>query len=165
MTLQLISLAVAYILGAVPFGYVIVRLTSGQDVRGGGSGSSGATNGTRTSGLKAGALTYLLDVAQGVAAARASENKIHAHPARVGSLPPSANKEDHVSMGVTAALKADHVLKNIKNILSIELLASRLALEYHKPLKPGKGVKGIYDALAKVTEPLERDRALYEEFE
>ncbi|MBK6313549.1 MAG: glycerol-3-phosphate 1-O-acyltransferase PlsY [Blastocatellia bacterium] len=68
MTLQLISLAVAYILGAVPFGYVIVRLTSGQDVRGGGSGSIGATNVTRTAGLKAGALTYLLDVAKGMAA-------------------------------------------------------------------------------------------------
>ena len=114
----------------------------------------------KDSGLNSGMM-----IAQVVAAALASENKIHAHPASVDSIPTSANKEDHVSMGVTAALKADHVLKNIKNILSIELLASRLALEYHKPLKPGKGAKGIYDALAKVTEPLERDRALYEDFE
>lgn len=114
----------------------------------------------KDSGLNSG-----LMIAQVVAAALASENKIHAHPASVDSIPTSANKEDHVSMGVTAALKADHVLKNIKNILSIELLAARLALEYHKPLKPGKGVKGVFDALAKVTAPLERDRALYEDFE
>ncbi len=114
----------------------------------------------KDSGLNSG-----LMIAQVVAAALASENKIHSHPASVDSIPTSANKEDHVSMGVTAALKAEHVLKNIKNILCIELLASRLALEYHKPLKPGKGVKGVFDALAKVTEPLERDRALYEDFE
>ncbi|KAA0212671.1 histidine ammonia-lyase [bacterium] len=114
----------------------------------------------RDSGLNSG-----LMIAQVVAAALASENKIHSHPASVDSIPTSANKEDHVSMGVTAALKADHVLKNVKNILSIELLAARLALEYHRPLKPGKGVKGVYEALAKVTQPLERDRALYEDFE
>ncbi|HRJ77959.1 MAG: Histidine ammonia-lyase [Planctomycetes bacterium] len=114
----------------------------------------------KDSGLNSG-----LMIAQVVAAALASENKIHSHPASVDSIPTSANKEDHVSMGVTAALKADHVLKNVKNILSIELLAARLALEYHKPLKPGKGVQGVYDALSKVTQPLERDRALYEDFE
>lgn len=68
MTLQLLALALAYVLGAVPFGYVIVRWTSGEDVRGAGSGSTGATNVTRTAGLKAGALTYLLDVAKGMAA-------------------------------------------------------------------------------------------------
>lgn len=68
MTSHLLALALAYVLGALPFGYVIVRLTSGQDVRGGGSGSTGATNVTRTAGLKAGVLTYLLDVAKGMAA-------------------------------------------------------------------------------------------------
>ena len=68
MTLHFTALALAYVFGALPFGYVIVRLTSGQDVRGGGSGSTGATNVTRTAGLKAGALTYLLDVAKGMAA-------------------------------------------------------------------------------------------------
>lgn len=63
-----IALGLAYVLGALPFGYVIVRVASGKDVRGGGSGSTGATNVTRTAGLKAGALTYLLDVTKGIAA-------------------------------------------------------------------------------------------------
>lgn len=62
------ALALAYVLGALPFGYLIVRLASGKDVRGGGSGSTGATNVTRAAGLKAGALTYLLDVAKGMGA-------------------------------------------------------------------------------------------------
>lgn len=68
MTSHFIALVAAYVLGALPFGYVIVRLSSGKDVRGGGSGSTGATNVTRTVGLKGGALTYLLDVAKGLAA-------------------------------------------------------------------------------------------------
>ncbi|MCC6572733.1 MAG: histidine ammonia-lyase [Planctomycetes bacterium] len=113
----------------------------------------------RESGLNSG-----LMIAQVVCAALASENKIHAHPASVDSIPTSANKEDHVSMGVTAALKADHVFKNIKNILGIELLAARFALDYHRPLKPGRGVAGIMKVLEKDIPPLVRDRALYEDF-
>lgn len=68
MARHFVALAVAYALGALPFGYLIVWLTSGKDVRGAGSGSTGATNVTRAAGLKAGALTYLLDVAKGMAA-------------------------------------------------------------------------------------------------
>jgi glycerol-3-phosphate acyltransferase PlsY len=62
------ALVASYLFGAVPFGYLIVRLFHGADVRAVGSGSTGATNVTRRAGLKAGALTYLLDVAKGAAA-------------------------------------------------------------------------------------------------
>lgn len=62
------ALLASYLLGAVPFGYIIVRLTRGADVRVAGSGSTGATNVTRAAGLKAGLMTYLLDVAKGAAA-------------------------------------------------------------------------------------------------
>lgn len=62
------ALVVAYLLGAVPFGYIIVRLFVGADVRTTGSGSTGATNVVRRAGIKAGAVTYLLDVAKGALA-------------------------------------------------------------------------------------------------
>lgn len=60
----------AYLLGSIPFGYLLVKYvyTQGEDVRKIGSGATGATNVTRRAGLKAGLLTYLLDVAKGLAA-------------------------------------------------------------------------------------------------
>jgi glycerol-3-phosphate acyltransferase PlsY len=68
MASRLLALLGCYLLGAVPFGYIVDRLVVGKDVRGTGSGSTGATNVTRSAGLKAGVLTYLLDVAKGAAA-------------------------------------------------------------------------------------------------
>lgn len=68
MGIQLPALFASYLLGAVPFGYLIVKRVAGADVRAAGSGSTGATNVTRRAGFKAGALTYLLDVAKGSAA-------------------------------------------------------------------------------------------------
>jgi len=68
MPWNLLALAASYLIGAVPFGYIIVRTLVGADVRSAGSGSTGATNVTRSAGLKAGALTYLLDVAKGAGA-------------------------------------------------------------------------------------------------
>jgi acyl phosphate:glycerol-3-phosphate acyltransferase len=68
MTSRLLALLGAYVLGAVPFGFIVVKLVAGSDVRGTGSGSTGATNVTRSAGLKAGLLTYILDVAKGATA-------------------------------------------------------------------------------------------------
>jgi glycerol-3-phosphate acyltransferase PlsY len=68
MAWNLLAILASYLLGAVPFGYIVVKLTRGTDVRAGGSGSIGATNVTRRAGLKAGLLTYVLDVAKGAAA-------------------------------------------------------------------------------------------------
>jgi len=68
MLSKLVAIALAYVLGALPFGYLVVRMIRGEDVRGVGSGSTGATNVTRSAGLKAGLLTYGLDVAKGAAA-------------------------------------------------------------------------------------------------
>jgi histidine ammonia-lyase len=111
------------------------------------------------SGLNSG-----LMIAQVVAAALASENKVYSHPASVDSIPTSANKEDHVSMGVTAALKAATIFENLKHIVCIELLAARIALDYHLPLKGGHAVEAVADALRKVVKPLKRDRVLHEDF-
>jgi len=63
-----LALAAAYLLGAIPFGYLLVKLTTGTDVRVAGSGNIGATNVLRTAGRAAGAATLLLDIAKGYAA-------------------------------------------------------------------------------------------------
>jgi glycerol-3-phosphate acyltransferase PlsY len=70
MALKLIFVAIAYLLGSIPFGYLFVKyvFTSGEDVREIGSGGIGATNVTRRAGVKGGLLTYVFDVAKGVAA-------------------------------------------------------------------------------------------------
>ena len=70
MTPKIIFVAIAYLLGSIPFGYLLVKyvFTSGEDVREIGSGGIGATNVTRRAGIKGGLLTYLFDVAKGLAA-------------------------------------------------------------------------------------------------
>jgi len=60
-----LALAIAYLLGDIPFGYVLVRLTTGRDVRASGSGNIGATNVLRTTGRAAGVATLLLDIGKG----------------------------------------------------------------------------------------------------
>ena len=60
-----LGLAIAYLLGGIPFGYLLVRLTTGRDVRQAGSGNIGATNVLRTTGRGAGIATLLLDIAKG----------------------------------------------------------------------------------------------------
>ena len=64
----LLALLIAYLLGAIPFGYLLVRLWTGTDVRKSGSGNIGATNVLRTTGRAAGVATLLLDIAKGYAA-------------------------------------------------------------------------------------------------
>ncbi|HTG16033.1 MAG TPA: glycerol-3-phosphate 1-O-acyltransferase PlsY [Blastocatellia bacterium] len=70
MLSRIIFVAIAYLLGSIPFGYLFVKylFTSGEDVRRVGSGGIGATNVTRRAGIKAGLLTYAFDVAKGAAA-------------------------------------------------------------------------------------------------
>jgi glycerol-3-phosphate acyltransferase PlsY len=66
--IPLAVLAIAYLLGAIPFGYLLVKWKTGADVRAAGSGNIGATNVMRTTGRAAGVLTLLLDIAKGYAA-------------------------------------------------------------------------------------------------
>ncbi|NLO90524.1 MAG: histidine ammonia-lyase [Elusimicrobia bacterium] len=80
-------------------------------------------------------------IAQFTAASIASENKTLAHPACADSIPTSGNKEDFVSMGMWGALKLDKVVDNTATIIALELLAGAQGVEYHAPLKPGKGVQ------------------------
>jgi histidine ammonia-lyase len=92
------------------------------------------------------------------AAALASENKILAHPASVDSIPTSADKEDHVSMGTIAARKGRDIVNNVEQILAMELLCAIQGLEFLLPLKPGIGVQEAYHAIRKRVPPIKGDR-------
>ncbi len=94
-----------------------------------------------------------------------SEAKVLAHPASVDNLPTSGGKEDHVSMGMTAALKLRTIIDNAESVLAIELLAAGTALEYRRPLKAGIGVERAYETLRKIVPPLQEDRAMYADIE
>lgn len=102
---------------------------------------------------------------QYTAAALASENKVLAHPACVDSIPTSANFEDFVSMGVTAAQKAAQILKNSEYITAIELLCVAQAVEYRGIEKLGKQTKKVYKAIRRIVPTLTEDRALNEDIE
>lgn len=80
-------------------------------------------------------------IAQYAAAALASENKALAHPASADSIPTSANKEDFVSMGMWSALKLKKVVWNAAQVVAIELVCAAQAVEFHRPLKSGRGVE------------------------
>lgn len=86
-------------------------------------------------------------IAQYAAAALASENKTLAHPASADSIPTSANKEDFVSMGMWSALKFKKVVWNAAQVVAIELVAAAQAIEFHRPLKSGRGVEAGLKAL------------------
>ena len=99
-------------------------------------------------------------IPQVVAASLCSENKTFAHPASVDTIPTSANREDHVSMGVTAARHADQVVANTAKVLGIELLCAAQGLDLGGTLRPGVGVFAAYRALRKVVQGLDGDRYL-----
>lgn len=99
-------------------------------------------------------------IAQVVAASLIAENNVLAHPASVTNLPTSGNKEDHVSMGMTSALKFAQVVKNVELILAIELMCAAQGLEFLKPLKPGPRLSEAYTRVRELVPPLERDAQL-----
>jgi histidine ammonia-lyase len=101
-----------------------------------------------------------LMIAHVTAAALLNESKVLAHPASIDSVPTSGGKEDHVSMGMTSALKLKRIVENAELVLAIELMAAAQGLEYRNPLKPARQV-GL--ARAKVREQVARlseDRVL-----
>jgi histidine ammonia-lyase len=100
-------------------------------------------------------------IAQVAAAALASENKSIAHPASVDTIPTSANQEDHVSMGVTAARKARQIATNVERVLAIELLCAAQARDFHPEFSAGKGAQAVQDAVRARVPPLEQDRFLH----
>ncbi len=106
-----------------------------------------------------------LMIAQVAAAALASENKSLAHPASVDTIPTSANQEDHVSMGVTAARKARSILENTERVLAIEWLAAAQARDFHPELRAGVGAEAAHALLREHVPTLDRDRFLAADIE
>ena len=101
-----------------------------------------------------------LMIAQIVAASLIAENSVLAHPASVTNLPTSGNKEDHVSMGMTSALKFAQVVKNVEMIIAIELMCAAQGLDFLKPLKPGPRLAEAYARVRELVPSLERDAPL-----
>ncbi len=102
---------------------------------------------------------------QYTAAALVSENKVLAHPASVDSIPTSALKEDHNSMGSISSRKCYDVLQNTTIVLALELLTAAQAIEYHKPLKCGLGTQVAYEIIRKAVPPLKKDRLLKDDID
>jgi histidine ammonia-lyase len=103
-------------------------------------------------------------MAQVTAAALVSENKILAHPASVDSITTSGNKEDYVSMGMTAANKLLRVIDNTRNVLALEALAVAQAIDFLAPLKPGRRGQRAHAAIRAVSAPITSDRILTPDF-
>jgi len=99
------------------------------------------------------------------AAACVSENKVLAHPASVDTVPTSAGKEDHVSMGVHAARKAAEIVDNTRTVLAIELLAAAQALDILSPLTAGKGAAAAHRYVRRHVRTMSRDRILAPDIE
>ncbi len=104
-------------------------------------------------------------ITQVTAAALINENKVLCHPASVDSIPSSANREDHVSMGMTSANKALVVVENVGRVLGIELLTAAQALDFRQPLKAGRGAQAAYEVIRSIVPHLGEDRALAHDLE
>jgi histidine ammonia-lyase len=99
------------------------------------------------------------------AAALASESKALAHPASVDSIPTSAGKEDHVSMGPTAAWKAARIVANTRRVLAVELLAACEALEFRRPLRSSPPLEAVVTRVRERVATHGQDRILGPEIE
>jgi histidine ammonia-lyase len=103
-------------------------------------------------------------MAQVTAAALVSENKVLAHPASVDSITTSGNKEDYVSMGMTAAIKLKRVVENTLQVLSIEAMASAQAIDFLAPLRTSPRGQAAHAAIRAVCPTMTKDRVMYPDF-
>ena len=101
---------------------------------------------------------------QVTAAALVSENKVLSHPASVDSITTSGNKEDYVSMGMTAAIKLKKVIENTRNTLAIEAMAAAQAIDFLAPLKTSKPLQHAHAAIRAVCATMDKDRVMYQDF-
>jgi histidine ammonia-lyase len=99
-------------------------------------------------------------IAQIAAAALVNECQVLSAPASTGNIPTSGGKEDHVSMGMTAAVKLRQIVENAEQVAAIELMCAAQGLEYRLPLKPSVEVGHAYAAVRAVVPHLGEDRQL-----
>lgn len=98
---------------------------------------------------------------QVTAAALVSECKTLAHPASVDSIPTSAGREDHVSMGTWAARKLAMVVENLRQVLGIELLHAAQGIEFRRPRRTSPALEAVMERVRAVIPALEADRVMY----
>ena len=99
-------------------------------------------------------------IAQIVAAALINECQVLAHPSSTGSIPTDGGKEDHVSMGMTGAIKLRQIVEHVERVLGIELMCAAQALEFRRPLKSSRRIEEAHAVIRGVVPRLERDRVL-----
>jgi len=104
-------------------------------------------------------------LAQYTAASLVSENKVLSHPACVDSIPTSANKEDHVSMGTISARKLREIVRNTEHVIAIELLCGAQAMDLFTNMKPGEGTLIAYKIIRDEVPHLEKDRIISKDIE
>lgn len=115
--------------------------------------------------IEKGGLNSGFMIAHVTAAALVSENKVLSHPASVDSIPTSANKEDHVSMGMHAARKALEITQNAEHVLAVELICACQALDLRAPLKPSALTHSILRRVRQEIDFWEADRIMYKDIE
>jgi histidine ammonia-lyase len=104
-------------------------------------------------------------MAQIVSAALINECQVLAHPSSTGSIPTSGGKEDHVSMGMTGALKLRQIVEHAERIVGIELMCAAQGLEFRRPLRSSGVIERAYAAVRSIVPRLEQDRVLAPEIE
>jgi len=102
-------------------------------------------------------------IAQVTSAALTAENRTLANPASVETISTSANQEDHVSMAPNAGLKLHQVMKNVKQIIWIEMLAATQGIDFRGNLKGGLGTQMGYDKIRSLVKHLDYDRTFYKD--
>ncbi|MBC7385728.1 MAG: histidine ammonia-lyase [Cryobacterium sp.] len=111
--------------------------------------------------VKEGGVNSGFMIVQVAAASIVSENKTLCHPASVDSIPTSADKEDHVSMGAWAARKATLVVTNARRVIAMELLAATTGMDFHRPLRSSAKIEATISTIRKKVKPITRDRTFY----
>ena len=102
---------------------------------------------------------------QVTAASLVAENRVLSTPATPGSITTSGNKEDFVSMGMTAALKLKQVAANVGLVLAIEVLCAARALEALRPLRTSPALEAVYEELRRIAPRLPGDQPLSSQIE
>lgn len=104
-------------------------------------------------------------IAQVASASLVSENKVLCHPASVDSIPSSAGREDHVSMGSVSARKLAQVVDNALSSIAIEIVVACAGIDQRQPLRPSRGVHAAHRAVRAVVPPLVEDRPIHRDIE
>ncbi len=104
-------------------------------------------------------------IAQVCAASLLNEARVLAHPASVDNVPTSGGKEDHVSMGMTSALKLRQIVENAENVLAIELLAAAEGLDFRAPLRSSQPIERARELIRSMAPRVSQDRTLSPDIE